>query len=104
MYVTLKIILRSTSVYSFRMCVSNVWISLLTWCILVLKNFVLTQLVLAMAYFCTTRFTYLLTYPIVQDITWKADSHSACQTTACFIYGTRRFITVLTKARHWTLS
>jgi hypothetical protein len=34
----------------------------------------------------------------------KADSHSACQTIACFIYGTRRFITMFTKARHWTLS
>jgi len=36
--------------------------------------------------------TYLLTYPMVQDILWKADSHSACQTTTCFLYGTRRFI------------
>jgi len=34
----------------------------------------------------------------------KADSHSACQTVACFLYGTWRFITVLTKAPHWTLS
>jgi len=41
---------------------------------------------------------------MVQDILWKADSHSACQTVACFLYGTRRFITVLTKAHHWTLS
>jgi hypothetical protein len=41
---------------------------------------------------------------MLQDILWKADSHSACQTTVCFLYGTRRFITVFTKARHWTLS
>jgi hypothetical protein len=47
--------------------------------------------------------TYLLTYPIVQDIIWKADSHSACQK-IYVLYGTRRFITVFTKACHWTLS
>jgi hypothetical protein len=35
---------------------------------------------------------------------WKADSHSACQATACLLDGTQRFITVLTKVRHWTLS
>jgi hypothetical protein len=40
---------------------------------------------------------------MVQDILWKADSHSACQTLT-FLYGTRRFITVLTKAHHRTLS
>jgi hypothetical protein len=45
----------------------------------------------------------LLTYFIVQDIIWKADCHSACQT-SCFLYGTQRFITVFTIARHWTLS
>jgi hypothetical protein len=44
------------------------------------------------------------TYSMVQDILWKADRHSACQTIACFLYGTRRFITVFTKARHWALS
>jgi len=42
-------------------------------------------------------------YSMVQDILWKADSHSACQS-ACFLYGTRRFITVLTKSLHWSLS
>jgi hypothetical protein len=26
--------------------------------------------------------TFLFTYSMVQDILWKADSHSACQTTA----------------------
>jgi hypothetical protein len=41
---------------------------------------------------------------MVQDILWKADSHSACQTVACFIYGTRMFITVLTETRRRTLS
>jgi hypothetical protein len=40
----------------------------------------------------------------VQDILWKADCHSACQTISCFLYRTRRFITVLTKARHRTVS
>jgi hypothetical protein len=48
--------------------------------------------------------TYLLTYFMVQDIPWKANSHSACQIISCFLYGTRRFITVLTEARYWTLS
>jgi hypothetical protein len=43
-------------------------------------------------------------YSMVQDIIWKADSHSACQKISCFLYGTRRFITVFTKACHWTLS
>jgi hypothetical protein len=47
--------------------------------------------------------TYLLTHSMVHDIRWKAYSHSACQT-ACFLYGLRRFVTVLTKAHHWTLS
>jgi hypothetical protein len=41
---------------------------------------------------------------MVQDILWKADSHSACQTIACFLYGTQSFIIVLTKSCHWTLS
>jgi hypothetical protein len=44
------------------------------------------------------------THSMVQDILWKADSHSACQTKAFFFYRTRRFIIVVTKARHWTLS
>jgi hypothetical protein len=43
-------------------------------------------------------------YSMVQDIIWKADCHSACQKLSCFLYGTRRFITVFTKAHHWTLS
>jgi len=41
---------------------------------------------------------------MVQDIVSKADSHSAYQKISCFLYGIRRFITVLTKARDWTLS
>jgi hypothetical protein len=49
-------------------------------------------------------FTYLLNYSMVQDVLWRADSHSAVQTVACFLYGTQKFITVLTKSRHWTLS
>jgi hypothetical protein len=56
---------------------------------------------------CTDTYllTYLLAYSLthsVQDTIWKADSNSACQTIACFIYGTRRF--VFTKARQSTLS
>jgi hypothetical protein len=46
----------------------------------------------------------LLTHSMVQDIIWKADCHSAYQKISSFLYGTRRFITVLTKASHWTLS
>jgi len=30
--------------------------------------------------------------------------HSACQKISWFLYGTRRFITVFTKARQWTIS
>jgi len=41
---------------------------------------------------------------MVQDIIWKADSHSSCQKISCFLYRTRMFITVCTKARHWPLS
>jgi hypothetical protein len=44
-----------------------------------------------------------LTYSMVQDILWKVDTHPACQTIACFLYGARRFITVSIKARHWSL-
>jgi hypothetical protein len=40
---------------------------------------------------------------MVRDIIWKADCHSACQKISCFLYGTRRFITVFTQACHWTL-
>jgi hypothetical protein len=47
--------------------------------------------------------TFLLTYSMVQNIILKADSQSACQKISCFLYGTRRFITMFTKARHWTL-
>jgi hypothetical protein len=39
-----------------------------------------------------------------QDIILKVVSYSAYQTVACFPYGTLRFTTVLTKARHRTLS
>jgi hypothetical protein len=53
---------------------------------------------------CLNLLTYLLTHSMVQDITWKADCHSACQKISFFLNGTRRFITVFTKARHWTLS
>jgi hypothetical protein len=38
------------------------------------------------------------------DIFWKADSHSAWEAIARFLYGIRKFITVLTKALHWALS
>jgi hypothetical protein len=41
---------------------------------------------------------------MVQNILWKPDSYSAFGTVACFLYGTKMFITVLTKARHRTLS
>jgi len=45
-----------------------------------------------------------LTHPMVQDILWKVGSCSACQRISCFLYGTQRFITVLTKACHQALS
>jgi hypothetical protein len=40
----------------------------------------------------------------VQGIIWKADWHSFCQNISCFLYETRRCVTVFTKACHWTLS
>jgi hypothetical protein len=55
-------------------------------------------------YLITYSLTHSLTHSMVQDILCKADSHSSCQTVACFLYGTLRFITVLTKARHRTIS
>jgi hypothetical protein len=45
--------------------------------------------------------TYLLTYSMVQNIILKA---VVTHQKIFFLYGTRRFITVFTKARHWTLS
>jgi hypothetical protein len=53
--------------------------------------------------------TYLLTYSLTHSLhgaghylrSWLSLSLSK---KSCFFYGTRRFITVLTKARHWTLS
>jgi len=40
---------------------------------------------------------------MVHNIIWKADCHSAYQKVSYFLYGTWRFITIFTKARHWTL-
>jgi hypothetical protein len=54
-------------------------------------------------YLLTYLLTYSLTHSMVQDILWKAYSPSACQKIVCFLYGIRRFITVLTKVRHWIL-
>jgi len=48
--------------------------------------------------YLTYLLTYLLTYFMVQDILWKAESHSASQTISSFLYGIRRFITMFTKA------
>jgi hypothetical protein len=58
----------------------------------------------ASCYAFTYLLTYLLTHSMEQYIIFKADGHSACQTIACFLYGTRRFITVFTKSRHWAVS
>jgi hypothetical protein len=53
-------------------------------------------------FYLTYLLTYLLTYSMVHDIIWKAD----CQLVKNILlsYGTRRFITVFTQARHWNLS
>jgi hypothetical protein len=45
--------------------------------------------------------TYLLTYSMVQDIIWKVVIQHVKKILS---YGTRRFITVFTQARHWPLS
>jgi hypothetical protein len=63
-----------------------------------------TDVHLYLVVFIIPEVRYLLTYTMVQDMLWKSGSNLACQTTACFLHGTRKFITVLTKARHWTLS
>jgi hypothetical protein len=55
-------------------------------------------------YNCITTTELLTTYSMMQDILWKADSHSPCQTIASFLYGNWRFITVFTKPCHQTLS
>jgi hypothetical protein len=55
------------------------------------------------AHFDLSILTYSLTHSMVLDILWKDDSHLACQR-ACLLYGNRSFITVLTKARNWTLT
>jgi hypothetical protein len=57
-----------------------------------------------LTYLLTYLLTHSLTHSIVQNIIWKADCHSACQKISCFLYGTRMFITVFTKFRHWTRS
>jgi hypothetical protein len=49
--------------------------------------------------------TYLLTYSLYGTVySLKSWQTLSCQTIACFLYEARRFITVLTKTRHWTLS
>jgi len=69
-----------------------------------LKLITLLHLVMRLRYASTAPcvfVTYLLSHSLnVQDILWRTDSHSAYETTACFLYWIRRFITVLTKARH----
>jgi hypothetical protein len=46
--------------------------------------------------------TYLLTYSLHGAGYYFKSCHSACKKISCFLYGTQRFITVLTKARQWT--
>jgi hypothetical protein len=47
--------------------------------------------------------TYPPTHPPTQSPSWEVNSHSASQKITHF-YGTRRFIAVFTRARHWFLS
>jgi len=51
-----------------------------------------------------TYITYSLTRSTVQDILWKADSNSDCQTRARFLYETLRFIIVFKKPTTGPLS
>jgi len=53
--------------------------------------------------FVTHSFCTKQTNSMVQDILWNVASYSALQTTVCFLYATRMFITVFTKPRHWTV-
>jgi hypothetical protein len=78
--------------------------SLFTWAA---SFFAVFQLFFIFSYkFCARTLApkLLLTYFMVQDIVWKAESYSAFETVACFLYGTWRFIIALTKARHLALS
>jgi hypothetical protein len=54
--------------------------------------------------FCTYLLTYLLTYLVHGAGYYVKSCHSACQKISCYLYETRRFIIVFTKARHRTLS
>jgi hypothetical protein len=65
---------------------------------------VLWQLTYILTYLLTYLLTHSLTHSMVQDIIWKAESHSACQKKSCFLYGIWRFTTVFKKPHHWTLS
>jgi hypothetical protein len=55
-------------------------------------------------YLLTYLLTHSLSHSMVQDIIWNAACHSTCRKIFCFLYGTRRFITMLTKVCHWILS
>jgi hypothetical protein len=47
---------------------------------------------------------YTITYSIEQSPSWEANRSAASQEIPRIYYGTRRFITVLTSARHLSLS
>jgi hypothetical protein len=56
-------------------------------------------------YSLTHLLTYLLTYLLHgADYYLRADCHVTYQEISCFLFGTRKLVTVFTKARHWTLS
>ena len=48
--------------------------------------------------------TSVPTHCLTWNLSWQADSHSTTQKKSLRLYGTQRFITVLTTAWHWTPS
>jgi hypothetical protein len=54
----------------------------------------------------TELLTYLLTHPLTPWCKTLFEKLIVTQPVkkSCFLYGTRRFITVFTKVHHWTLS
>jgi len=91
--------LKLPSTFNFHLCQSDIY-PYFTWSL----NQILSVFWKLFQSYKKFVLTHSLTHSVEQDIIWKARSHSACWQISCFLYGTRRFITVFTKAYHWTQS
>jgi hypothetical protein len=72
----------------------------LTYLVTYLRTYLLTYL---RTYLLTYVLPYLLTYSMEHSPSWEANRFSASQENSAF-YGTRRFITAFTSARHLSLT